>query len=139
MEQRNTTWLIDDNELDNFLNERVITLNKFSDNVVVFNSARKAFEALEEIIRIGENFPNYIFLDLNMPEMDGWEFLECYHQLPDELKHNCKLFMLSSSFNIGDIDRSKEQEDVRNFISKPLSAEDLFAIKDWGQDFASAL
>ncbi len=111
-----TIMLVDDDKITNFVNEHYI--KKYDPNIKVssFMIAREALHAL-----INEEKPDVIFLDINMPEMDGWEFLnEC-----TLLNISSKVFMLSSSIDTSDIDRAKEYALVSDFISKPLSVQKL--------------
>jgi CheY-like chemotaxis protein len=86
-------------------------------------------EALDELhtrVRVDyEEFPDVIFLDLNMPNMDGWTFLEEFRKFPDWSVKKCQVYILSSSNDRYDIERSRSYEMVRDFITKPLTADKL--------------
>ena len=75
--------LIDDNDIDNFINERMITTNFFSNQVIVKNSGESALQYLRENAENDNNLPQIIFLDLNMPMMDGFTFLNEFENLPN--------------------------------------------------------
>ncbi len=64
--------------------------------------------------------PTILFLDINMPEINGWQFLERYEKLSDEIKKSITIYMLSSSINHADIEKAKASQYVKDFISKPL-------------------
>jgi CRISPR-associated protein Cas8b1/Cst1 subtype I-B len=120
--------LVDDNDIDNFINERMITTSGFAKNVVVKNSAQGALEYLSSILSKGEALPKVIFLDLNMPVMDGFAFLEQYENFNDELKAHCKIIVLSSSISPEDINRASTNPHVQKFLNKPLSEKYLNAV-----------
>jgi CheY-like chemotaxis protein len=116
--------LIDDDEPTNFLNRRLLEGMHCADKVQVI---QKAPEALEYLKRITEKeseeipFPDIIFLDINMPAMDGWEFLEAFREIINKRKKKVRLVMLTTSINPEDEQKAKESEFVTAFRNKPLS------------------
>ncbi len=120
--------LIDDNDIDNFINERMITTNLFSNRVIVKNSGESALNYLRENAEMGKNLPQIIFLDLNMPVMDGFAFLSEYESLSDKVKNNCKVIVLSSSISPEDINRASTNPLVVKYVNKPLNEKYLAAI-----------
>ncbi|MCU0429870.1 MAG: response regulator [Cytophagaceae bacterium] len=124
-----TVLLVDDNDTDNFIHKRIIELDGFSKNVIVKNSGKSALEFLEEYKDNAERLPNLIFLDINMPVVDGFVFLFEFDSFPDDLKNRCKIVILSSSDNKKDIDRIVDNESVIHFITKPLSKEALVELR----------
>ncbi len=123
-------YLIDDDRLVNMISERIIKLAEFASEVVVYSGAGKALEGMSEIAAGSPgNFPEIIFLDTNMPEIDGWGFLEAYGKFDESLREKCKVFILSSSIDTRDINKAKTYNTVSDFISKPLSFAHLEKIK----------
>lgn len=120
--------LVDDNEIDNFINERIILSSKFSENVVVKNSADSALNYLREISGKDEKLPQFIFLDLNMPVKDGFGFLEDFEKLDEKIKSTAKVIVLSSSISPDDINKASTNPFVFKYINKPLSDKYLEAI-----------
>jgi len=112
-----TCLLIDDNYIDNFVTRRILESSNFAQNIVVKQSAT---EAIDEI-RIGLIKPDVIFLDLRMPLMNGFEFLQEYDKLDGHDKSNTKIFMLSSSLDPVDVKRSGQNKYITQFIHKPLT------------------
>jgi CheY-like chemotaxis protein len=121
--------LVDDNDTDNFIHKRIIELAGFSKNIIVKNSGKSALEFLESNQVTPNSIPGVVFLDINMPIVDGFVFLFEYDNFPEEIKQKCKIVILSSSDNKKDIDRIVDNEYVVHFITKPLSEESLDELK----------
>ena len=112
--------LIDDNPLDNYTHELLIYKTNFANDVVALESGEEALLAL----KTGSIKPDVIFLDINMPVMNGFEFLEKYAKL-DLNKESVKIFTLSSSLNPLDIDRANQSPYISKYIQKTLTEEKL--------------
>jgi CheY-like chemotaxis protein len=114
--------LVDDNPDDNFFHERVIKKSNLVNNVVIKTTGVDALEHLKSKKDIN-NHPNLIFLDINMPGMNGWEFLEKYNTIDKELQCEVVIIMLTTSDNPDDEARSLKN--VTDFKTKPLTKEML--------------
>jgi CheY-like chemotaxis protein len=112
----NTCLLIDDNYIDNFVTRKILEVCDFAETIVVVRSATEAIESL----RKGTVKPDVIFLDVRMPLMSGFEFLEAYDKI-DMDKQNVKIFMLSSSLDPLDIRKAMDNKYITQFIHKPLT------------------
>lgn len=110
--------LVDDDEDDNFFHEREITQNKFANTVIIKNSGKKALEYLKTKT---DPLTDLIFLDINMPVMSGWEFLNEYERLDKEMQSKAIIIMLSTSQNPTDIAKSKTWNFVSDYVTKPLT------------------
>lgn len=122
--------LVDDNDTDNFISKRIIELSKFAKRVEVKNSGKSALQYLEENQNNPENLPDLIFLDINMPIVDGFVFLFEFEMFPESVKNKCKIAILSSSDNKRDIEKIVDNDYVIKFITKPLSNEALEEVKN---------
>jgi len=113
--------LVDDNDTDNFISKRIIDLTGFAKNVEVRNSGKAALDYLRENQTNLDCVPNIIFLDINMPVVDGFVFLYEFDKFSQSLKDKAKIIILSSSDNKRDIDKIVNNNHVINFITKPLT------------------
>ncbi len=123
--------LIDDNEIDNLINQKMIESSGIAGDIYVHTSAKSALEFLRNIEKTPiaiQVLPNIIFLDLDMPLMDGFQFLGEFAKLSDETKATSKIVMLTSSINPQDLNQSKKFPAVKLYLNKPLSQEALMAI-----------
>ena len=112
--------LVDDSEIDNFVNNRILRRYEFTDRVLIYVSSPKAMEYLQNAEKDNKELPAVIFLDLNMPIMDGAMFLEKFEELPANIKDACKIVVLSSSGNPHDKSAMLSNKNVSSFFSKPL-------------------
>jgi CheY-like chemotaxis protein len=117
--------LVDDNDTDNFISKRIIELTKFAKRTEIKNSGKSALQYLESEQNNDINLPDLIFLDINMPIVDGFVFLYEFEKFPDNIKKKCKVIILSSSDNKRDIDKIVNNNYVIKFITKPLTDEVL--------------
>ena len=119
--------LIDDNEIDNFINERMIRGCAFSEKIYVNSGTKSAIEFLKNISNTEStnlHYPELIFLDINMPLMDGFMFIEEFEKI--KLKSSrTRIILLTSSLSPEDELKSKKYNVVSNFVRKPLTEETL--------------
>lgn len=123
-----SVMLVDDNEIDNIINEKIIEANAFAEQILVFQTGQDALEYLREHQGDVESLPEIVFLDINMPIMDGFQFLTDFEEFADGVRDKCKIIMLSSSISPKDIDRAASSRYVKKYLNKPLNARYLEAI-----------
>lgn len=127
---KKVVMLVDDDNVDNFINKKVIINSKFTDNVFVHTNADSALEFLKNMEElksdaISSQLPSHIFLDINMPVADGFYFLEEFDKLSEKITAEVKIVMLTSSLNPKDEVKSGSFKNVTSFLSKPLTVDDL--------------
>lgn len=117
--------LIDDSRHDNFFHERIITKGNFAEKVVAIETAKEALAYLRSRRVKGESGPELIFLDINMPGMNGWDFLSEYDNWNSQLEHPVIVVMLTTSDNPDDEKKAMNSKGVSHFKTKPLTTEML--------------
>jgi len=130
MSKIGTVMLVDDNDTDNFISKRIIEITEFSDNVIVKNSGKSALDYILENQENLDQIPEIIFLDINMPIVDGFVFLYEYEKFGTAVKDKCRVIILSSSDNKRDIDKIINNDFVIKFVTKPLTEKTLEEIRE---------
>jgi len=119
-------YLIDDDVISLYLAEQVLELADFAEDIRLFSTAESALNSLVE--HLPTQLPQVIFLDLNMPHMDGWDFLQALEPHAAALQGRCLIYILTSSLALADTARAKDFPLVAGVLYKPLDEQDLQAI-----------
>lgn len=122
--------LIDDNEIDNFINNRIISKSNIAETITVKKSGIEALEYLETLKDDFDSFPDLVFLDIAMPTMNGFDFLNEFIKFPKVLDKLCSVIMLTSSNNQSDRKKAFEYPVVKDYFVKPLKIEMLEVLKE---------
>ncbi|WP_370998462.1 response regulator [Mucilaginibacter sp. RCC_168] len=118
--------LIDDDEINNFISIKLIKKALLNTEIMACLNGKFAIEQLTDIQRKDPaKMPDYILLDINMPIMNGWEFLDEYKRLNIDPQGKSKIYIISSSVFSNDINKAKSYPLVKDFISKPLNVEKI--------------
>ncbi|MTI40958.1 response regulator [Fulvivirga lutimaris] len=124
-----SVMLIDDNEIDNLINQKMIEAADIAEHIYTHTGAKSAIEFLKNVSKLPdiskEVLPDVIFLDIDMPLMDGFQFLDEFEKLSEQTRNKCRVVMLTSSINPQDVNKSKKYSYVKEYINKPLSQDSL--------------
>jgi CheY-like chemotaxis protein len=115
--------LVDDDSIFQFTATRLLESSKLAQNILHFENGAEALTFLREKALQKEFLPDYLFLDINMPFVDGWMFLEDFTTLKSSLAKDISIYMVSSSIDPRDLNRAKSFSEVTDFIIKPISLE----------------
>jgi CheY-like chemotaxis protein len=126
----NLACIIDDDNIYVSLIKKIIKAKNLCSELLIFNNGQQSMTYFEDLCNTLTNneIPEIIFLDLNMPIMDGWEFLEKFSKIKDELKKEITLYVVSSSINPSDMNRAKSSPTVKDYLVKPVHVKDLETI-----------
>ena len=128
MKKFKSILLVDDDEATNYLHELYIKEWGYADNIYKAMNGQEAIDFLRSNEDFRQQRPSLILLDINMPVMNGFEFMEAYEHIEPEYKASLVVVMLTSSLHRNDQKRASELNDLSSFINKPLSREQMEAI-----------
>lgn len=114
----NLAYVVEDDRITAAITKFIASKELHCQAVHTFSNGQQAFDQLAAAVRDGGKIPDLILLDLNMPLMDGWEFLDAFGTLP--LGQVACVFILTSSINPEDIEKATHYPEVRGYFSKPL-------------------
>jgi two-component system, chemotaxis family, chemotaxis protein CheY len=122
-------FVVDDDKVYHFILKKLFSKNNLNINPSFFINGLEAIEVIKGKIDSGKDLPDLILLDINMPIMDGWQFLDEFRKTKTAKDDKTTIYLVSSSDNISDINKAKEYQDqVQDYFFKPMTAEDLFKI-----------
>ncbi len=126
----NYVWVIDDSTIDNYITEQVLKKSGLALETSCFTEARMALISLNSLIADNKALPEVIFLDISMPVMNGFDFLDAFEKNDFTNLKQPAIVMLSSSTNQEDITRALSNNLVTNYISKPLTIDLINSMSD---------
>jgi CheY-like chemotaxis protein len=121
MKKLNSILLVDDDSSTNFLHELILKNAGCTEHFHFTLNGQEALDYLNQQYESGKTLPEIIFLDINMPVMNGWEFLEAFTMLSEEIKRYTRIVMLTTSMNPDDEERAATIPNVKAFRNKPIS------------------
>ncbi len=123
--------LMDDDEVNNFICSSIIQKCIPESRVISFLNGKQGLDYLESLLGKNDyNLPDLIFLDISMPVMNGWEFLDRYKKIANRFSKKIVLMMLTASVLDKDVKKAKTYDIVDDYISKPLKQEELFKVRE---------
>lgn len=128
MKKVDIACIIDDDPIFIYGTKRVMEMADFSNSIMVFNNGEEAITKLRPIMKSRETIPDVILLDLNMPIMDGWQFLDEFIKIKTEKQ--VVIYIVTSSIDPEDVARAKSYEEVDNYLVKPIKADQLRCIME---------
>ncbi|WP_405296209.1 response regulator [Algibacter sp. Ld11] len=122
--------IVDDDDIYQFTVVKTLELLEFEKNIKVFSDGEEALEFLLDNLDKNDELPDVIFLDINMPIMDGYQFMEEYVKIKSRLGKKTVIYMVSSSVDPVDIERAKRISDISDYIIKPIEPGKLKTIME---------
>lgn len=120
-----TIWVVDDDPIYQIIANKIIKKSELFSTVFTFKNGKEAIDALKYSLEKKDKLPNIILLDINMPIMDGWEFMEEMKTLSINAEKKVIIYIVSSSIAIEDKIKSKTYPIILGYLSKPLNTSDL--------------
>ena len=130
MSKIDVLYIIDDDKIYHFTIKKTIQQIDIANNLLSFYNGEEAINFLDEAISNSQNMPDVILLDMNMPVMDGWQFMENYVLLKPKIGKKIQIYMVSSSVYEEDIERAKSISEISDYIIKPITKSQLFQISE---------
>ncbi len=124
---RKSILIIDDDIVSQFALRYTIEQSNIDCEVLVCDGAQEGLDILSNFLKVGKDFPDFIFLDLDMPDLDGWAFLDRYHNTGDNADRT-KVFILSTFASSLDRNRAKHHSMVEGFYDKPISRNSIIQL-----------
>lgn len=121
-------WVVDDDAIYQIIVNKIIQRSEMFSAIFSFKNGKDAIDAIHNSIQNKELIPDIILLDINMPIMDGWEFMEEMGFLKSQISKQIIIYIVSSSIAAEDKNKSKTYPDILGYLSKPITAEDLILI-----------
>ena len=121
-------WVVDDDAIYQIIVKKIIQKSEIFSAVSSFKNGKEAIDALNNALKNKEPLPDFILLDINMPIMDGWEFMDEMSTIKSLIIKEITVYILSSSIAVEDKNKSKTYLDILGYLSKPITTNDLILI-----------
>ena len=125
---KKTVWVIDDDPIYQIIVKKNIQKSEMFSSISSFKNGKEAIDDLHTTLEINGGPPDIILLDINMPVMDGWEFMEKMGLISAQITQQISVYIVSSSIAAEDRNKSQTYSDILGYLSKPVTIEDLIEI-----------
>jgi CheY-like chemotaxis protein len=125
---KKTIWVVDDDAVYQIIIRKIIKKSEMFSDIAIFPNGYEALIALKNVLVNNEILPDIILLDINMPVMDGWEFMEEIAAVKSQINKHIAIYIVSSSISIEDKYKAKSYLDILGYLSKPVTLDDMIAI-----------
>lgn len=126
--RKKTIWVVDDDNIYQIIVNKIIQKSEMFSAISSFKNGKDAINAVSNSLNNIESFPDIILLDINMPIMDGWEFMEELQVLKPSINKQIIVYIVSSSIAVEDKNKAKSYPDILGYLSKPVNINDLILI-----------
>jgi two-component system, chemotaxis family, chemotaxis protein CheY len=113
--------LVDDDKIFQLTASKTLKATAITDRILQFENGEQALRFLRDNTAHADQLPDYIFLDINMPMIDGWMFLDDYENIKANFPKPINIYMVSSSIDTRDVERAKRNSNVKDYIVKPVT------------------
>ena len=121
-------WIVDDDNIYQIIVRKIIGKMELFSSFSSYKNGKDAIDALKKAAENNENIPDTILLDINMPVMDGWEFMDEIVSYKSKLNQKIAIYIVSSSIAVQDKDKAKTYAEILGFLSKPITMDALYEI-----------
>lgn len=125
MKKINTFCIVDDDDIYRFTTSLLLKKSDLVNKIIMFSNGLKAINYLKEEMDNIENIPDVLFLDINMPVMDGWEFLQEYLVIRPMMPKTVVIYLVSSSVDEKDVLKAKSISELSGYLVKPISSQNI--------------
>ena len=128
MDKKLIIAIIDDDSIFQFIAKRLVESINSKNETIVFSNGKDAIDFIHYNLNEIDNLPDIIFLDINMPVMNGWQFLNKYIELKSKIKKEITIYIVTSSKNPDDFIKAESIHEVADYIVKPITREKYTSI-----------
>ncbi|MCW2118888.1 response regulator [Flavobacterium sp. 7A] len=126
--KKKSIWVVDDDPIYQIIMKKIIDKSDLFSTIVPFTNGKQAIDALKKALKLNNNIPEIILLDIEMPVMDGWSFMEELKQINNSQKNAILIYISSSSIAVEDKEKAKDNKSILGYMSKPIKMKDLIFI-----------
>ncbi len=126
--KKKTIWVVDDDPIYQIIMKKIIVKSDIFTAIFSFSNGKEAINSLKESVLKNQEFPDIILLDIEMPILDGWGFMDEITLLKPQINSEIKIYISSSSIAIEDKERAKNNPNILGYMCKPISLDDLIKI-----------